>query len=253
MVNLCSYNIRGVNKKPKQASVHDFLLANQISFVGLIETRVKERHAKSVSVSIQNKWRWEFNYESHCNGRIWIGWDPNIWDVTILFKSPQIIHCLVKSCELNLQFFTSIVYALHTPVERRGLWGDLLQISHNMSDSWCILGDFNETKSLDEVDGVVNRWDYGNVEFKSCLDSILVEDLRASGAFLTWWDSHDLCPTFKKLDRILVNNLWLNQLSNSEAFFGNRGLSDHCPALLKTGLVFSHIPKPFQFFNFMLS
>lgn len=73
MVNLCSYNIMGVNKRPKQASVHDFLVSNNISFISLIETMVKAHHAPYVSYRICNKWRWEFDYEFHDNGRIWIG------------------------------------------------------------------------------------------------------------------------------------------------------------------------------------
>lgn len=81
------------------------LVSNNIYFVGLIETRVKAHHAQSVSYRICNKWRWEFNYEFHDNGIFWIGWDPNIWDVDILFKLSQVIHCFTKSDVIKSHFF----------------------------------------------------------------------------------------------------------------------------------------------------
>lgn len=40
-------------------------------------------------------------------------------------------------------------------------------------------------------------------------------------------------------------------MGSSAVFFGPMGLSDHCPAILFSGLVIPKIHKPFQFFNFM--
>ena len=71
-------NIRGVNTKSKQDSVLALLCKHNISFVGLVETRVKSPKANTVSKAICSKWNWHFNYEHHVNGRIWVGWDPNI-------------------------------------------------------------------------------------------------------------------------------------------------------------------------------
>lgn len=44
-VKFCSYKVRGLNKKSKHDYVKNVLLENHISFVGLVETRVK--HHKS--------------------------------------------------------------------------------------------------------------------------------------------------------------------------------------------------------------
>lgn len=114
------------------------------------------------------------------------------------------------------------------------------------------MGDFNEVITTEEINGGDFPWDSGMQDFKDCIDSIFVEDLRAVGAFHTWWNSQDNSPTYKKLDRVLVNDTWLHNLTNSEVNFVPQNLSDHCPAILYTGLKMSHIPKPFQFFNYII-
>lgn len=52
MVNFCSFNVRSINKKPKQVNLHDFLLKHAISFAGLVETRVKAPKAINISNTI---------------------------------------------------------------------------------------------------------------------------------------------------------------------------------------------------------
>lgn len=93
MTIFCSYNVRGLNKKPKQAYVRNLLFDNHVSFVDLVETRVKMHKAVKISRAICKNWNWSFNYDHHYNGRVWVGRDPKIWKVNILFMSAQVIHC----------------------------------------------------------------------------------------------------------------------------------------------------------------
>lgn len=46
-------------------------------------------------------------------------------------------------------------------------------------------------------------------DFKDCTDDISMVDLRALGPVFTWWDSHIPNPTYRKLDRVMVNHLWV--------------------------------------------
>lgn len=72
-MNICSYNIRGMNKRPKQVYVRNLLASNNVSLVGLLETRVKQVNFGSVTRFINSSWEWLNNYSSHVNGRIWLG------------------------------------------------------------------------------------------------------------------------------------------------------------------------------------
>lgn len=148
---LVAYNVRGLNKKPKQAYVKQFIADNNISLVGLLETRVKKHKASRISRAVCRNWTWAFNYDFHYNGRIWVGWNPSVWNVAILFVSSQIVHCKVQQINSNCSdFLVSFVYGMNTTVERRDLWR---QLSSNSSHHrWCILGDFNVIKNLDETD-----------------------------------------------------------------------------------------------------
>lgn len=90
MVNFCSLNIRGLNKKPKQASVRDLIRSLSVSFVGLVETRVKERKATKIVNAINRNWQWIFNYEHRENGRIWFGWTPTFGVFLLFLNHPNI-------------------------------------------------------------------------------------------------------------------------------------------------------------------
>lgn len=132
----------------------------------------------------------------------------------IIASSPQFMHCSVKSIDLNIQMFVTFIYGFNTPSDRKSLWRDLRVMASSINLTWCLLGDFNEVKSVYEINGGDDTWDCGMQDFINC-----IEDLRAVGDFHTWWNSSDTKPSFKKLDRVMVNNHWLNLLPCSQAWF----------------------------------
>lgn len=69
--------------------------------------------------------------------------------------------------------------------------------------------------SVSETEGGVEAWDSGMQDFKDCIEDISVTDLRASGPLFTWWNSQTLNLMYKKLDRVMVNHLWLTAFPNS--------------------------------------
>lgn len=127
---LASYNVRGINKKPKQAYVKQIIAENKISILWLVETRVKVHKASRISRNICPHWNWAFNYDFHNNGRIWVGWNRTFWNLDIHFVSSQVIHCKVQSiASNNTTFLVSFVYGLNSYMDRRALWNDLLPLS----------------------------------------------------------------------------------------------------------------------------
>lgn len=198
-MDFCSYIIRGLNSK--QAYVKDFLRSNNISFIALLETRVKEINANSISSSLAANWSWVFNYSSHPNGRIWLGWNPNFWNISILFSAAQIITCSVMNIIAQTTFLVSFIYGFNEVNNRRSLWSDLIQFNHQCTDPWLICGDFNSILSLNENSGGSAAWDSGMEEFKSCVDTLGMTDLRGVGNSFTWWNSCLENPILRKLDR----------------------------------------------------
>lgn len=62
-------------------------------FLGLLETRVKKNKAQLVAARIAPHWQLENNYAHATNGRIWVIWDTNAYDVTVLSQHTQYMHC----------------------------------------------------------------------------------------------------------------------------------------------------------------
>lgn len=140
-MNIACWNVRGINKSSHQKELMQFIFSNNISFMSCVETRVKSINASSISNKICRSWSWVFNYDHHHNGRIWVGWDPNVWIVNVISKTSQHVTCSVTFLEKQVHFFVSFVYALNKPYQREPLWSDLLSLSHTITSPWCILGD----------------------------------------------------------------------------------------------------------------
>jgi len=247
---ICSYNVRGLNKKSKQTYIKDFLSFRKVSLVGLLETRVKDSKADPISRFVGNHWNWLFNYQHHNNGRIWVGWDAQVWDVTLVASSDQLMHCHVSSIDRVSSFYITFVYAHNDEVARCALWRMLSSFS--IASPWCLLGDFNVVRTTSEMLGGDVSWDNGMHDFNTCISSLGLEDLRAVGSHLTWTNCQLDNPILRKLDRALVNSDWMLSMADSQVNFASRGLSDHCPIILQTGISFPKVKKPFKFFNYML-
>ena len=118
-----------------------------------LETKVKIDKSASVSQKINKNWSWVFNYDHHSNGRLWVGWDPNLWQIGVLSSSDQHITCSVMFLEKRLNFICTFLYALNKPHQRQSLWNDILTLSSTINMPWCVSGDFNCVLSLNEVEG----------------------------------------------------------------------------------------------------
>ena len=255
MIDFCSYNIRGLHNKA--SFVKDFLSNNNISFVALLETHVKKDDALFYSAFVAPRFTWMFNYEDHVNGRIWLGWDAAFWSVQLLKSSAQQITCNISRSDGSCSCIITSVYAYNNEVDRRLLWDELVEIQDNFSVSdllkpWCVLGDFNSFLYPSDINRPLPRRCLHMDEFRNCLNTLGLTDLKFQGSLYTWWDCNINNPVMRKLDRVLVNDAWLSTFDFSMADFLPRGLSDHNPATVSLGISRETIKKPFQLFNHLL-
>lgn len=138
-MKFASWNVRGLNKSPHQKELVNFILANQISFMEIMETKVKIVNACAVAKKISRNWKWSFNYEHHYNGRVWVGWDPNLWDIVEHSKSSQHISCQATFLEKNIVFLITFVYAFNDAADRLHLWDNICSLS-TTTTPWCLMG-----------------------------------------------------------------------------------------------------------------
>ena len=90
-------------------------------------------------------------------------------------------------------------------------------------------------------------------QFKDCVNDSGLAELRTNGDLYTWTNRRPHDAVLKRLDRVLVNPLWLLDFASSQAFVKPWGLMDHSPLIIKVTDLIDTVQKGFQFFNYMLT
>ena len=181
-MKIASWNIRGENSPFKQQEIRSLVFSNNISLLGLNETRVHQANSSIIANELLRCWKVVFNYISHPNGRIWVLWNPDIIEVEVIYISDQMIHVAVKIIQKQISFFVSFIYGLHTRSEQTNLWQSLLQVSGSAgSIPWIVLGDFNTVRKPEERVGGNLSWSSSYEDFDRCCALSQLEDLRYTG------------------------------------------------------------------------
>ncbi|KAL0458715.1 UNVERIFIED_CONTAM: Retrovirus-related Pol polyprotein from type-1 retrotransposable element R2 [Sesamum latifolium] len=112
----------------------------------------------------------------------------------------------------------------------RSMWEKLIEVGQPLTLPWLILGDFNCVKSTAKKQlGVQPTW-YELKDFNDCCLSLRLTDATTMGCYYTWYSNSDSNPVWFKLDRVLLNNEWLEVDLQCNAHFNPPGcLSDHSP------------------------
>lgn len=121
MFKLSTWNIRGLNKGPKQLAVRNFVSAAKLDLLCIVETKVKKDNWHGISRAVFLNWEAMNNYFDTDSGRIWIGWNPDILRVIFLTESDQLCHCDIFSLDLKMNFFASFIYTSNDDVRRQSL------------------------------------------------------------------------------------------------------------------------------------
>ena len=89
------WNVRGFNHPFKQKEVVSRIKRLKISFVCLIETRVKQNKMQEIINKHFPRWHILHNYDYAQNGRIWMLWDDSL-KVDLIAVSDQCITSYVE-------------------------------------------------------------------------------------------------------------------------------------------------------------
>ncbi|PWA64801.1 RNA-directed DNA polymerase, eukaryota, Reverse transcriptase zinc-binding domain protein [Artemisia annua] len=167
--------------------------------------------------------------------RIMFGWDKNLIESWMIHKTKQSMLLLVESICRKTRFFCTIVYASNSGVERRKLWKELGTYKLITSGTaWAIMGDFNVTLEVNEHSNGTSVPANDMIELKNRVEEVEIEDLLSSGFQYTWTKSlkNPKCKTLKKLDRVMVNENFLDNFGTTHSIFLPYIISDHSPAVL---------------------
>jgi len=225
------WNVRGLNKLEKHSVIKSWVERQDFLFGCLLETRVKEDKAQVLSSKLFNDWSMITNFEYNSRGRIWVVWRRNV-RLSPFYKSEQLITCSVKLENRDDEFFCSFVYASNFRDDRKVLWNELQDHYDSpiiKKKPWIIFGDFNETLELEEHSKVEDNpvVSMGMRDFRSMVNYCSLTDMAHHGPLYTWSNKreHDLIA--KKLDRVMVNDVWTQSFPQSYSVFEAGGCLDH--------------------------
>ncbi|KAG7529879.1 Reverse transcriptase domain [Arabidopsis suecica] len=239
----------------QQRGFKDWFLLNRPIFGSLIETHVQQCKQKKLLSAILPGWSFKDNYAFSDLGKIWIMWHPSV-KVSIISKSLQMMTCEVLLPDSQSEIVISFVYAANEESARRELWTEIVSIASSprmVGKAWSVLGDFNQVLSPSDNSSSLNP----NVDlpirlFRDCLLEADLSDLNFRGCSFTWWNKRSANPLAKKLDRILVNENWLQLFPASLGFFGEPDFSDHSSCSITLNPFVQRQRKAFRFQNFLL-
>ncbi|KAL0302125.1 UNVERIFIED_CONTAM: hypothetical protein Scaly_3043700 [Sesamum calycinum] len=181
-------------------------------------------------------WSWFEDYNGPA-GRIWIAWCNLEIDVDILWVDNQIIHCQAMNKRTHTKCLISVLYGDCDLIPRRNLWATLHNLADNISEEpWLVLGDFNAVIDDSEVNGRAADTTASMTEFRNCIMTTGLIHLPFTGCPYSWHNcSEGSRSLWKRLDRMLVNEAWLDKWPDSAYLVALPSTSDHSPLIIQGG------------------
>ncbi|XP_074300630.1 uncharacterized protein LOC141631922 [Silene latifolia] len=206
---------------------------HNVGLFGLLETKVKALSQNSISGIVIDGWSLTTNNSCHKGGRVWVLWNPSIFQVDIVNYSAQCINMKVVEIASNKLFYLSMVYVFNDLQARESLWEQLINFASVVDGAWAVCGDFNCVLSHSERLGGSST-DAEIDAFQGCLTSCGLVDSPAMGSFFTWNNKQEVnARVYSRLDRFLINSDWSCSMSDNYAHFLPEGNFDHTPCILK--------------------
>lgn len=92
MIKFSSWNIRGLNNPIKQVERRSFILANKLSLMGIVESKIRQENlAVSRKKSLLARWDYVHNTGTGSVARIIVAWNTQGPKVSVIASSDQMI------------------------------------------------------------------------------------------------------------------------------------------------------------------
>lgn len=177
--------------------------------------------------------------------RIWIVWNPEEIQFTVMDTSDQVIHGLVKTKTKEFQF--SAVYGLHTVHTRREMWIKLRNLNAQITSPWLIMGDFNSIIDAEDRRYGSEVQAHETKDFKEFLEECKMNESPTVGRTYTWTNNH----VYSRIDRAIVNADWMITMPPLQVQIPNPHFLDHSLLRLEVEIPADSGRKPFKFFNYL--
>ncbi|GLT38080.1 hypothetical protein SLA2020_123490 [Shorea laevis] len=117
-------------------------------------------------------------------GGLWLFWRSSSVSLEILHSSPQFMHCSLSQQQVNC--LATFVYVQPHVAMKELFWADLRSLAQNIVDSWVVLGDFNDIRTVDEASPRAMRGFVRAQHFRERIESCGLHSLEPLGCKFTW-------------------------------------------------------------------
>ena len=216
-MNILSYNIRGLGRGIKWASIRSLVGKHKIDLLCLQETK-RDFLDKAVCQALwgHSDFDWGWFPAVNTAGGLLCVWNNTNFQVEVKISERGFI--MLEGVWLA-EMQRVVVANIYAPCEiesKRQLWQMLLsRKNQSQVQPWCLVGDFNCIRHPAERMGSSHYNSDVNLiaEFNDWLAQMEVDDIPCVGKPFTWVRPNGSCKS--KLDRVLVSDDWVSKWPDS--------------------------------------
>ena len=248
-MKILSWNIRGSGSSSKRRAIKQVLCKVNPDIVVLQELKREEVSRTFVGSLWRSRFKeWLVLPALGTAGGILIMWDVRRVIVKDSLLGEFSVSILVEM-EGNSNWWFSGVYGPSKARFRDRFWDELVGLSSLCGDKWCIGGDFNVVRNVQEKFNS-NRSTRSMKLFDELVSELNLKDPPLRNGQFTWSNFRDQ-PVCCRLDRFLHSVSWEDIFPYFRQEVDVRVISDHCPVILDSAPP-SWGPTPFRFENMWL-
>jgi len=245
---ILAWNVQGAGNRSFLATLKELIRRYSPTILLLVETKISGTTADEVCKKIN--FDGVFRVEAQgFSGGIWALWLKDEVHLQVISSSAQ--HATMEVSEKDLDcWILSAIYGSLDEQRRMKLWGDLDSFAQYTSHPWLLIGDFNDTRSMDERRNRSAHLTRRCAHFNNWIENNGLIDLGFSGPLFTW--SCGLNPETRKyarLDRALCNQSWRMRFQEAGIRHLVQNQTDHCLLLVSLNgyTPMHHFQRPFRF------
>jgi len=204
-MNIVSLNIRGIGGPAKWRYGKEIISKNEVGMVCIQETKVGTiNREKCFAIWGDDEYKWIDSPAENSGGGILTIWGKNKFKCEKSISKRGFIITIGKWGKDNIQVNIINVYLPCEINEKRHMWEDMIKYKEDVGGKvWCIFGDFNVVRNLEERKGVNHIGSCSRSEiqgFNEFIERMELIDLPLVGRNYTWYKTNGSAKS--RLDRM---------------------------------------------------
>ena len=240
-MKIISWNMRGIGGANKSGCIRKWVRHLNVDFLGLIETKsggFSDQFVTNLWGSDDVKWAEVGAVER--SGGILCMWDSNFLTEENIIRGDRWVCVCGFVQDMQMKVAICTIYGFHDSANKTRMWQELLEIRERLDRPMLIMGDFNEIRHIHERKGCSSRTRSMD-EFHDWISAIGLIDMPLVGRKFTWRRGNSC----SKLDRVLIDPVYLQKFESLSLSGINCSLSNHVPLIVQSKEI-NWGPKPFR-------